>query len=157
VVIFNGGNRIASAAAFVSSRSVAQIETRNQGRRKKEEKSMDMSKYLGSVFLKVDDIKKTGPVQVTITDVSEGRFGKPDLTFDDGTCLSCNATNGRVLARAYGMDSDDWIDKRVELAVGEIKYDGKMNEAILVKPISPPIENKAPPKRSNDIDDAIPF
>jgi len=105
---------------------------------------MDMSKYIGNVFLKVDDIKASGPIRVKITDVSEGRFGKPDLTFDDGTRLSCN------------MDSDDWIDKQVELVVGEIEYDGKMNEAVLVKPISPPIENKAPLKKP-DFDDEIPF
>lgn len=117
---------------------------------------MDMSKYVGNVFLKVDDIKASGPIRVKITDVSEGRFGKPDLTFDDGTRLSCNTTNGRVLARAYGMESDDWIDKQVELVVGEIEYDGKMNEAVLVKPISPSIENKAPPKKP-DFDDEIPF
>src|SRR5262245_50484823 len=107
---------------------------------------MDVSKYVGSVFLKVDDIKASSR-RVTIVDVVEGRFGKLDLHFDDGTCLSCNATNSRMLARAYGMDSDDWTDKQVELVVGEIKSDGKMNEAILVKPISPPIENKAPASR----------
>jgi hypothetical protein len=116
---------------------------------------MDMSKYMGNVFLKVDDVKASGPIQVRITDISEGRFGKPDLTFHDRTQLSLNTTNNRVLARAYGMDSNDRIDKQVELVIGEIKYDGKMNEAILVKPISPPIENKAPPK--SEFDDEIPF
>lgn len=85
-----------------------------------------------------------------------GPLGKPDLTFDDNTRLSVNTTNVRTLARAYGVESDDWIDKQVELVIGEIKYDGKMNEAILVKPISPPIENKAPPKKP-DFDDEIPF
>ena len=28
--------------------------------------------------------------------------------------------NGRVLARAYGMESDDWLGKELELYVGEI-------------------------------------
>jgi len=116
---------------------------------------MHMSKYLGSVFLKVGGIRASGPIRVRITDVSEGQFGKPDLTFHDRTQLSLNTTNNRVLARAYGMDSNDRIDKQVELVIGEIKYDGKMNEAILVKPISPPIENKAPPK--SEFDDEIPF
>ena len=119
---------------------------------------MDMSKYIGGLFLKVEDIKANGPVRVRIVDVSEGRFGKPDLTFDDGTRLSCNVTNGRVLARAYGFDSDDWIDKEVELVVGEIQYEGKPQEAVLIKPISPPIENKAPPKRDDDLGgDEIPL
>jgi len=116
---------------------------------------MDMSKYMGNVFLKVDDVKASGPIQVRITDISEGRFGKPDLTFHDRTQLSLNVTNVRVLVRAYGMDSDDWLDKEVELEVGEIQYQGKPQDIILLKPISPPIENKAPPKP--DLDDEIPF
>lgn len=116
---------------------------------------MDMSKYVGGLFLKVDDIKASGPIRMRIVDVSEGRFDKPDLTFDDGSKLGCNATNGRVLAKAWGFDSDDWIDKEVELAVGETEYQGRTQETILIRPISPPVENKAPPKP--DLDDAIPF
>jgi hypothetical protein len=116
---------------------------------------MDMFKYVGGRFLKVDDIKANGPVRVKIVDVSEGRYDKPDLTFDDGSKLGCNATNGSALARAYGFDSDDWINKEVELVVGEIPYQGKPQAAILVKPITPPIENKKPPKP--DFDDSIPF
>jgi hypothetical protein len=118
---------------------------------------MDMTKYIGSVFLKVDDIKESGPTRVTIDDVSEGRWGKPDLTFNDGTMLSLNATNGRVLARAYGTESDDWTGKEIELKVGEIEYQGKPQEAILVKPISPPIENKAAPAKKPDFNDKMPF
>ena len=116
---------------------------------------MHMGKYRGSVFLKVEDIRTSGPMRVRITGISEGRFGKPDLTFHDGTQLSLNATNCRVLARAYGMDSDDWLDKEVELEVGEIQYQGKPQDIILLKPISPPIENKALPKP--DLDDEIPL
>ena len=116
---------------------------------------MHMSKYLGSVFLKVGGIRASGPIRVRITDVSEGQFGKPDLAFHDRTQLSLNPTNGLVLARAYGMDSDDWLDKEVELEVGEIQYQGKPQDIILLKPISPPIENKAPPKP--EFDDAVEF
>jgi hypothetical protein len=141
---------------FVSVRRRSRREP--QARRKQRgESEMYIRKYLGNAFLKVDDIKASGPIRVTITDVSEGRFGKPDLTFDDGTRLSCNVTNVRALARAYGMESDDWVDKEVELVVGEIKYDSKMNEAILVKPISPPIKSKSPPKHGDDMNDEIPF
>jgi hypothetical protein len=116
---------------------------------------MDMRRYLKKVFLKVDDVKASGPIRVTIAGVSEGQFGKPDLAFHDRTQLSLNPTNGLVLARAYGMDSDDWLDKELELYVGETKYRGEPQETILVKPISPPIENKAPPKP--EFDDAVEF
>src|SRR5262249_43835026 len=148
-LIDHGKQRSHSAA----SRSLAHSENAEREARHKQtgENSMDISKFLGSTFLKVEDIKASGPVRVTITDVSEGRFGKLDLTFDDGTQLSLNSTNARVLTRAYGLESNDWINKQVELVVGEIKYDGKMNEAVLINPISPPIENKPPPKP--DLDD----
>jgi len=118
---------------------------------------MDMSKYAGTRFLKVEDIRASGPIRVKITEVTEGRYDKPDLHFDDGTTLSCNMTNVRALARAYGWESKHWSDKEVELAVGEIKYDGKPNEAVLITTISPPIENKAPPKPKPDFDDEIKF
>jgi hypothetical protein len=110
---------------------------------------------MGNVFLKVDHIKATGSIRVTIIGVSEGQYGKPDLAFHDGSQLSLNATNCRTLARVYGMESDDWLGKEVELEVGEIRYRGQPQEAILIKPISPPIENKAPPK--TEFDDAIPY
>jgi hypothetical protein len=73
---------------------------------------MRMNKFVGKMFLKVDDIKASGPTRKTITEVSEGIFDKADLTFDDGTLLSCSKINGRVLAGAYGMDSDDWLGKK---------------------------------------------
>ena len=100
---------------------------------------MHMSKYVGNLFLRVDDIKASGPVRLKIVER-----------------LSCNATNGRAFARVYGFDSEDWVGKEVELVVGEIEYQGKPQEAILVKTISPPIKSKAPPK-PDDLDDSIPF
>jgi hypothetical protein len=116
---------------------------------------MDMSKYSGNVFLKVEDIEASGPIEVTITGVSEGRFGRPDLTLNDGSQLSVNKTNNRALLRAYGDKSDNWIGKLIELRVGNLKYDGKLQEAIVVKPLSPPIERKAPPRV--EFDDDAPF
>jgi hypothetical protein len=58
------------------------------------------------------------------------------------------------------MESDDWIGKEIELSLGEIEYQGTPQEAILVSPISPPIEKKTPPKpKSSDggMNDEIPF
>ena len=66
---------------------------------------MDMSKFSGSAFLKVPDIKEApGPVRVVIEAVTIGQYGKPDLTFTDGTKLSVNPTNNRVLIAAYGTE-----------------------------------------------------
>ena len=129
---------------------------------------MDVSKYLGSTFLKVADVKVNGPIRVVIASIVEGKFDKPDLVFDDGTRLSLNLTNTRTLARAYGKDTAFWIDKEIELNVGETEYQGKPQESILITPISPPVDKKArvdgptSARRirrgpANDMDDEIPF
>ena len=118
---------------------------------------MEMSRYSGAAFLKIGDVKQ-GPIRVTITDVRIGKYDKPDLTFDDGSRLSANVTNCRALSRAYGTDSDVWVGKEVELYLGEIEYQDKMQETVLVKPVSPPLEKKSPkPKgrRGGDMDDEV--
>jgi len=113
-------------------------------RAEEERQTMDVSKYLGNnAFLRVGDVKVNGPIRVVIASVTEGKFDKPDLTFDDGTRLSLNVTNTRTLAHAYGTDGDDWIGKEIELYVGETEYEGKPQESILIKPISPPVDKKA--------------
>src|SRR5262249_43054199 len=77
-------------------------------------------------------------------------------TFDDGTVLSLNVTNTRTLARAYGTDSDKWVGKEIKLVIGNVDFQGKPQEAIIVEPISPPIENKAKPKCGDDLNDEDP-
>jgi hypothetical protein len=109
------------------------------------ETTMDITKYLGSAFLKVGDVKVNGPIRLVIASTAEGKFDKLDPAFDDGTRLSLNVTNTRVLARAYGTDDADWIGKEIELNVGETEYEGKLQESILVKPISPPVEKRTLP------------
>ena len=129
---------------------------------------MDISKYLGRAFLKLADVKVNGPLRKVIASVVEGKFDKPDLVFDDGTQLSLSVTNTRILADAYGTDAAKWIGKEIELNVGETAYEGKPQESILVKPISPPVEKKTrgdgttPTRRirrepANDMDDDIAF
>src|SRR5215471_1519046 len=82
---------------------------------------MDMRQYMGTSYFNVDDIAPGGPRQETILDVQIGNYGRPDLHFADGNRLSLNVTNTRTLGRAYGTDSKDWIDKIIELYVGEIE------------------------------------
>jgi hypothetical protein len=129
---------------------------------------MDVSKYLGSVFRKVADVKVYGPIRVVIVGIVEGKFDKPDLVFDDRTRITLNVTNMRILARAYGTDTAFWIGKEIELNVGDTEYEGKPQESILITPISPPIDKKARadgptsargirPGPANDMDDDIAF
>ena len=123
---------------------------------------MDMSEYAGSRFLKVQDVKG-GAIRARIIKVDVGKYEKPNIHFDDATILSGNATNVRTLCRAYGNDSDGWLDKEIELTLGTIEYQGEDQEAIVVNPISPP-EPKTTAKattkakaKSSDMDSEVSF
>jgi hypothetical protein len=126
---------------------------------------MDVSEYLSTAFLKVGDLA-SGSRRVVVANVVDGKYGKPDAHFQDGTCLSLNITNLRTLTSAYGTETEPWIGKEIELYVGPVKYNGAEQDSVLVRPISPPIpfdERPAPkPKPAGavavtSIDDEIPF
>ena len=135
----------------------AQAVRTTQARRIGEVK-MDMSQYSGGAFLKIGDVKVNGPLRVVIDDIQLGKYGKPDVSFTDGSKLSLNVTNNKALCNAYGTESSGWVGKEIELSLGEVEFQGEPQETILVKPISPPIEKK-PPKRKpgGDMQDEIPF
>jgi hypothetical protein len=134
-----------------------------QSKQRQEIKKMDMSEYAGSRYLKVKDVKD-GPIRVKIARVELGKYAKPDLHLDDGSILSANATNVRILCRAYGNDDAGWTGCEIELALGEIEFKGAMQEAIIVNPITPAkpkgegaakAAKKA--KASRDLDDEVAF
>ena len=119
---------------------------------------INMKKYAGETFLKVTDVRD-GPLQMQIAVIREGKFEKPELVFETGDILSLNATNTKTLMRAFGKDSDAWVGKEVELYLGEVEYQNRMQEAVLARPISPPL--KAAEAKSTDetppLNDEIPF
>jgi hypothetical protein len=141
---------------------------RNASAPRKKSTKMDMSRYAGSKYLKVADLKESGPFKAKIVEVGIGeKFDKPEIVFGDGSTLSLNATNVGRLIRHYGAESSDWIGKEIELSIGEVDYQGQPTEAILLRPLSPPLETKAavkpaaerPQKRGSirdDMDDTIP-
>jgi hypothetical protein len=105
---------------------------------------MDMSQYASIKSLKFSDLKESGPFRAAIVEVGvTEKFAKPELTLDDGSILSCNTTNTNKLIRTYGTESNDWLGKEIEIDIGEIDYQGQPQEAVLVKPISPPPTTKA--------------
>jgi hypothetical protein len=120
---------------------------------------MDLKQYMGTQYLNAEDIMASGPRQEVIEDIQIGNYGRPDLYFKDGSRLSVNVTNARVLGRAFGTDSKDVIGKTIELFVGEIETkDGKQN-SVLVRPISPtktPSESK-PQAVDQSLNDEVPF
>jgi hypothetical protein len=132
---------------------------------------MDMRQFKKPRFLKVDDIR-SGPRQMRIAGVLQGKYEKPDLVFENGDKLGLSATNIDILAEAYGWDSNLWTGHLVELSVGKGKYDGEDIDMVLLKPISKaegeeaakePTKKKAPNKPpqlkavGGGIDDEIPF
>jgi hypothetical protein len=117
---------------------------------------MDMTRYASSGFINLENLK--GPEQKTIKAIEEGNYGKPDLIFDDGTRLSLNKTNVGTLIRAFGKDDKDWIDKRVEIYPGTLRYNGADNPAVLVRSLTPPTTAKAKPQPvREELDDEVPF
>jgi len=118
---------------------------------------MDMRKYAGSSFIQVDDVRDR-PIQVTIIKVVEGNYGKPDLILSDGRRFSLNATNTKTLIAAYGVNDADWLGMHVEFCLGQIKYQGKFQDSVMVKPVSPgkPVAERKPPPPP-EMNDDIPF
>jgi hypothetical protein len=121
----------------VQSAAAAIGEVLPSGSASKEKSMMDMRKYSGSSFLKVDDVRD-GPRQMRIAAVSVGKYDKPDLEFETGDKLSVNSTNNRMLVRAYGPDSDGWIGHVVELRLGQGEFQDKPVDVVEVRPISKP-------------------
>src|SRR5262245_16942516 len=113
-----------------------------------------MSKYMGSPFLKVEDVEER-PRRVRIVKIETGQYDKPVATFDDNSRLSLNVTNSRALGRAYGTDSRDWIDKDVELYLGEIEYNHEPKPSVLVRPLTRRAEGQTKPQLPSD--DTVPF
>jgi hypothetical protein len=116
-----------------------------------------MKKYASEHFIKIDDVRD-GPIDGQIAAVRDGKYDKPDLIFESGDVLSLNATNRKALTRAYGTESDYWIGKQIEMFLGQIKYNGTYNDAVLVKPISLPLKDaKADTDQEKPLNDDILF
>jgi hypothetical protein len=121
--------------------------------------TMDMRRFSGEHYIKVAEVRD-GPIHAQIAAVKQGKFDKPDLVFETGDVLSLNATNSKILLRAFGPNSEDWIGKQLELFLGEVQFQQKVQEAVIVRPISPPLkpadQTKLPPG-GDDMNDQIPF
>jgi hypothetical protein len=121
---------------------------------------MDMSKYASSAFIRVDDLEH-GPEQKQIIEIEEGRYDKPVATFEDGSKLSLNGTNVGTLIRAFGKNDEDWINKKVELYAGTLRYNGNDNPAVLVRALETvPVAARTPTKPQplrDALDDEVNF
>lgn len=121
---------------------------------------MDVRKHLGGMFIKVDDVRD-GALRRQIAAVKEGKYDKPDVMFETGEMLSLNATNTRILMRAYGPDTEYWIGKEIELYAGEVEFQKKMQPSVKVRPLSAPrnanhVEGKTLPSVTGHADEPEP-
>jgi hypothetical protein len=143
---------------------------------KQEETVMDMRQY-SSGFIKPDNVRD-GPLLAHIVNVfiSE-KFNRPVLELDTGEQFTVNTTNNRVLVKAYGPKSEDWIGHQIKLALGHYKdwtKDPPVDaETVTLEAVTPrqgaagngahridPAQLPAPIKKhtlEEDLDDEIPF
>jgi hypothetical protein len=108
-----------------------------------------MSKFSGARFIKLNDVRDA-PIRGIIAGIEEDeKYGRPVLTFENGEKFAVNATNNRILLRAYGKHDTDWIGKEIELYAGEVEFQKKMQPSVIVRPISP--------AGQTEMSDPIPF
>jgi hypothetical protein len=118
---------------------------------------MDMRQFKKPKFLKVEDIRSTGPRQMRIAGCVMGQFKKPDLVFESGDKLGLSATNAEILSEAYSFESEEWAGHLIELYVGKGTFEGEDVDMVLVRPISKAENSKGalepikkPPSKSTD-------
>jgi hypothetical protein len=97
---------------------------------------MDVRAFRKPRFLKVEDLKASGPRVDRIVGLKEGKFEKPELILESGDMIGSSATNLDTLARAYGYESELWSGHQIELYAGEGEFNKKPVEMVLIKPLS---------------------
>jgi hypothetical protein len=118
---------------------------------------MDMRQYLSDEFVKIDHVRN-GPLQVRIANVRAGQYDKADAVFESGEVLSLNSGNTRILVKAFGPNSESWIGKDIELSLGQVLFQGRLQDSVVVRPLSPPVAaHEREANTAEIIDDEIPF
>jgi hypothetical protein len=136
---------------------------------------MDARKY-ASKYVKPDNVRD-GPIVTRIINVFEDeRYGRLTLELETGSTFGLNEGNTNTLIKAWGVETNDWIEQEIELSLGTYK-DWKSDppedkETVKVRAISPrkttagnsgeQSKPALPPSRTaaakkDDMDDSIPF
>jgi len=133
---------------------------------------MDMRKYSAGII--TPEELRDGPQRETIVDVFEHEtHGCAVLVFESGNQFYCWNNYARILSKAWGYSSDDWLNQEVELSLGHYtdRKTDKQKETVTLCAISPAkaaqnggaLANSPPlpPSRTvtanDDIADDIPF
>jgi hypothetical protein len=143
---------------------------------KQQEKNemVDVRKYT-SGYIMPDDLRDGPRIERIINVYISEKHDVPVLEFESGDQLIAWPSISRVLARAYGYETNDWRGHTVELSIGSYtdKKTGETKDTILAKAISSrdgdgnsnsgwvdPAKLPAPMKKrtlKGDLDDEIPF
>jgi hypothetical protein len=126
---------------------------------------MDMRKY-ASGFIIPDDVRAGPRLERIISVYISDKHEVPVLELESGDQFLAWPSTGRVLARAYGFDSDDWLGHSIELSLGNYTdKNGDAKDTVILKPVSSRDGNADPSKLptpvnkhgKTDPDDEIPF
>jgi hypothetical protein len=93
-------------------------------------------------FLKAEDAKGK-PIVATIDYVELELVGqgadqkeKPVLHFSNGVRpMVLNVCNKNTIAKAFGEESEDWAEKRIEISCQKVDFGSKLVDGLRVRPI----------------------
>ena len=132
---------------------------------------VNVKKYATGLILP-DDVREGARQERIINVYISDKFDVPVLVFESGDEFLCWPSNGRVLAKAYGFESEDWRGHVVELSLGSYvdKKDGQTKDTIILKTITSRdgSSNNGGPQRADpaklprsadkdDLSDEVPF
>ena len=113
-------------------------------------------------------------VTVTIRGITEERVGAPPkdedkyvMWFEGKTKgLILNKTNGQAVGQLYGDETDNWMGKRVQLYVTQVRAFGAIHDAIRIRsagtvsaaplPVQDAEQDDLPPDDDDDYPDHLP-
>jgi hypothetical protein len=122
-----------------------------------------MKKYAATEFINLEHVRDQPRKENIIDVIPEGSYKKPVLKFASGTQFSLNGTNVGIMIKEFGDEDDDWVGCTIELYAGKLKYNGALQDSVLIRAVSLPAPGKKPerappaPEDKSGFDDEVPF
>jgi hypothetical protein len=109
----------------------------------------NMRKYASTEYLKAATLGDEERIKTIagVIDASASSYDKPTLIFKSGARMSLNKTNTGELCRVFGEDSESWIEKTVKIYVGQTKFNGTMQDGLLLAKHDSAAKRKKPPEQ----------
>jgi hypothetical protein len=91
-------------------------------------------------------LKISGCSRVELTGDNNKKAKKPGVSFyDEPKKLALNKTNGKVIAKLYGKDTDRWVGESITIFATTTEFGGETRDCIRVRPQRP---ERGEPRRS---------